>query len=109
MMDTIMPRDSKERLVVEQEVFARYAMNIIACEDADRVERHQSYNKWQARSHRVGLRQLPLDPDTVQMLKDKLKERDRNFLIDMDDRWLLIGWKGRVLYALSTWTADDDH
>ena len=83
--------------------------NIIACEGMDRVERPQSYKQWQARSQRAGLRQLPLDLEIVQMLKDKVrKEFHQSFLISEDQRWLLQGWKGRVLYALSTWTADDD-
>ncbi|KAL6842250.1 hypothetical protein ACP4OV_027898 [Aristida adscensionis] len=106
MMDTIMPRDSCERLVLEQGAFARNATNIIACEGADRVNRPESYKKWQERNQRAGLRQLPLDPDIVQMFQDKLK--DRHFLIDKDDQWLLTGWKGRVIYSISTWMADDD-
>ncbi|KAL6646594.1 hypothetical protein ACP70R_015671 [Stipagrostis hirtigluma subsp. patula] len=108
MIDTIMPRDNDKRLIVEQ-VYARYAINMIACEGVDRVERHQSYKLWQVRSQKAGLRQLPLDLNIVQMLKEKVKNEYHScFLIDEDDRWLLNGWKGRVLYALSTWTADDD-
>ncbi|KAL6604580.1 hypothetical protein ACP70R_043007 [Stipagrostis hirtigluma subsp. patula] len=105
--DTVMPWDNDKRLLVEQ-VYARYAINMIACEGADRVERHQGYKLWQARSKKAGLRQLPLDPDIVQMVKDKMKkENHKFFFVDEDDRWLLKGWKGRVLYALSTWMADD--
>ncbi|KAL6907976.1 hypothetical protein ACP4OV_002146 [Aristida adscensionis] len=107
MTDTIMPRDSYERLALERGAFARAATNIIACEGADRVERPQSYKSWEARIQRAGLRQLPLDPDIVQRLKDRSKECDMHFLIDKDDQWLLSGWKGRVLFTMSTWTADD--
>ncbi|PVH34648.1 hypothetical protein PAHAL_8G266900 [Panicum hallii] len=109
MMDSIAPRDNDRRLLLERDMFAGCVTNIIACEGMDRVERPQSYKQWQARSQRAGLRQLPLDPEIVQMLKDKVKkEYHRSFLISEDQRWLLQGWKGRVLYALSTWTADDD-
>ncbi|KAL6643749.1 hypothetical protein ACP70R_018515 [Stipagrostis hirtigluma subsp. patula] len=109
MANTIMPQYCEKRLLLEQ-FYARYAMNIIACEGVDRVERHQSYKQWQVRSQQAGLRQLPLDLNIVRMLKDKVKKECHKyfFLIDEDDRWLLEGWKGRVLYALSTWTADDD-
>ncbi|KAL6653859.1 hypothetical protein ACP70R_008783 [Stipagrostis hirtigluma subsp. patula] len=108
MTDTIMPRDCEKRLLVEQ-VYALYAMNVIACEGVDRVERHQSYKQWQAWSQQVQLRHLPLDPEIVMMIKDKVKkEYHRYFLIEEDDPWLLMGWKGRVLYALSAWTANDD-
>jgi hypothetical protein len=108
MMETTMPRDNGKRLLVERDVFARCAMNIIACEGADRVERPQNYKKWQAQNRRAGLKQLPLDPDIVEILKDQAKEQyHRNFVVNEDGQWLLMGWKGRVLYALSTWAADD--
>ncbi|KAF8645835.1 hypothetical protein HU200_066080 [Digitaria exilis] len=108
MMDTIAPRDDDKRLLVERDIFARCVTNIIACEGMDRVQRPQSYKKWQARSQRAGLKQLPLDPEIVQMIKDKVKEYHMSFMINEDQRWLLLGWKGRVLYALSTWTANDN-
>jgi hypothetical protein len=73
------------------------------------VQRPRSYKQWQARSRRAGLQQLPLDRGVVQMLRDKVrKEYHRCFEISEDQQWLLPGWKGRVLYALSTWTAGDD-
>jgi hypothetical protein len=108
MMETTMPRGNSKRLLVERDVFARCALNIIACEGSDRVERPQNYKEWQAQNRRAGLRQLPLDPDIVEILKDQVREQyHRHFVINEDGRWLLLGWKGRVLYALSTWTADD--
>ncbi|KAJ1271183.1 hypothetical protein BS78_06G109400 [Paspalum vaginatum] len=109
MMDTTMPRDSDKRMLFEREILARSAMSMIACEGKDREERPRSYKQWQASSQRAGLRQLPLDADVVKMLKDKVKkEYHKCFMIDEDHKWLLQGWKGRVLYALSTWTTTDD-
>ncbi|KAF8699042.1 hypothetical protein HU200_034731 [Digitaria exilis] len=108
MMDTIAPREDDKRLLVERDIFARCVTNIIACEGMDRVQRPQSYKKWQARSQRAGLKQLQLDPEILQMIKDKVKEYHMSFMINEDQRWLLLGWKGRVLYALSTWTANDN-
>ncbi|KAL6654490.1 hypothetical protein ACP70R_007955 [Stipagrostis hirtigluma subsp. patula] len=108
MMDTVVPRDNDKRLLVEQDIFARCAMNIIACEGTDRVIRAQSYKQWEARSERAGLRRLPLEPDIVEMIKHKVKESHKYFVINEDHGWLLQAWKGRVLHALSTWTAVDD-
>ncbi|XP_003575609.4 scarecrow-like protein 33 [Brachypodium distachyon] len=107
VMDTTIPRDNNSRLVVERDIFAWSAINMIACEGTDRVERPHHYREWQARNQRAGLRQLPLDPDIFVMLKDELKNKyHKHFMIDEDHQWLLQGWKGRVLYALSTWVAD---
>ncbi|XP_004978027.1 scarecrow-like protein 33 [Setaria italica] len=109
MMDTVLPRDDDRRLLLERDVLAQCAVNVIACEGEDRMHQPRSYKQWQARSRRAGLRQLPLDRGIVQMLKDKVKEEyHKCFEISEDQQWLLQGWKGRVLYALSTWTAGDD-
>ena len=108
VMETTIPRDNEKRLLVERDIFARSAMNMIACEGADRVERPQNYREWQARNQRAGLRQLPLGADIVLMLKDEVKKNyHKHFTINEDHRWLLQGWKGRVLCALTTWAADD--
>ncbi|XP_044361672.1 scarecrow-like protein 33 [Triticum aestivum] len=108
MMEATVPRDNDERLLVERDIIARCAMNIIACEGTDRVERPQNYREWQARNQRAGLRQLALDPDIVQFLKDIVKKQyHKHFVINEDHQWLLQGWKGRVLYAISTWVSDD--
>ncbi|XP_051196648.1 scarecrow-like protein 9 [Lolium perenne] len=108
LMETTVPRDNDLRLVVERDIFARSAMNIIACEGADRVERTQHYKEWHVRNQRAGLRQLPLDPEIVRVLKAQVKKRrQKNFMINEDHHWLLQGWKGRVLTALSIWAAND--
>ncbi|XP_024311475.1 scarecrow-like protein 33 isoform X2 [Brachypodium distachyon] len=108
VLETTIPRNNDKRLKMERDFFARSVMNMVACEGADRVERPQNYREWQTRNHRAGLRQLPLDPDIVLMLKDKVKNQyHKHFMINEDHRWLLQGWKGRVLYALSAWVADD--
>ncbi|CAO2145250.1 unnamed protein product [Urochloa humidicola] len=108
MFDMLVPRDSDLRMLVERDLFGQCALNAIACEGSDRVERPETYKQWQARNHRAGLRQLPLDPDLVKLVREKAKEQfHKDFIIDVDQRWLLKGWKGRMLYAMSTWAADE--
>jgi hypothetical protein len=49
-----------------------------------------------------------LDPDVVKAVREKVREQyHKDFVIDVDHQWLLEGWKGRILYAMSTWVADD--
>ncbi|WVZ51276.1 hypothetical protein U9M48_002433 [Paspalum notatum var. saurae] len=104
MMDaTAAPRDSAERLVVEQEILGRCALNAIACEGSERVERPETFKQWQVRCSRAGLRQLPLHPARG----SRTGGYHKDFVIDVDQQWLLQGWKGRILYAMSTWAADD--
>ncbi|KAG2564260.1 scarecrow-like protein 14 [Panicum virgatum] len=108
MLDATAPRDSEQRLVVERDLVGRCALNVISCEGSDRVERPETYRQWQLRNRQAGLRQLPLYPDIVKVLSDKVRDQyHKDFVIDVDHQWLLQGWKGRILYAMSTWAADD--
>ncbi|XP_037421325.1 scarecrow-like protein 14 [Triticum dicoccoides] len=108
LLDTTAPRDNEGRLLLERDIFGRSCLNVLACEGADRVERPETYKQWQLRNHRAGLRQLPLNPEVVKLVLDKVKDNyHRNFVVDADQRWLLHRWKGRVLYAWSSWIAAD--
>ncbi|WVZ90326.1 hypothetical protein U9M48_036635 [Paspalum notatum var. saurae] len=108
MLDATAPRDSDLRLLIERDLFGQSALNAITCEGLDRVERPETYKQWQVRNHWAGLTQLPLDPDVVKVVRENVKDKyHKDFLIDVDDQWLLEGWKGRILHAMSTWAADD--
>ena len=108
MLDATVPRDNDQRLMVEQHFLRRSALNVIACEGSDRVERHEMYKQWQVWNQRAGLRQLPLDPGIVKVVRKKVKDSyHKDFVIDVDHQWLLEGWKGRIICAMSTWVADD--
>ncbi|KAJ1277367.1 hypothetical protein BS78_05G289500 [Paspalum vaginatum] len=104
LLDATVPRDSQERMLIERDIFGRAALNVIACEGADRVERPETYKQWQARNQRAGLRQVPLKPEVVKVVLDKVRDNyHRDFVVDEDQGWLVHRWKGRVLYGLSTW------
>ncbi|KQJ87055.2 hypothetical protein BRADI_4g09180v3 [Brachypodium distachyon] len=108
LLDATVPRDNSGRLLLERDIFGRSALNVIACEGADRVERPETYKQWQLRNHRAGLSQLPLNPEVVKLVLDKVRGNyHKDFVVDEDQRWLVHRWKGRVLYALSAWVADD--
>ncbi|CAD6252619.1 unnamed protein product [Miscanthus lutarioriparius] len=108
MLDATAPRDSHQRFLVERHLFRQCSLNVVACEGTGRVERPETYKQWQVRNHRAGLKQLPLDPDIVKTLRDNVRvQYHKDFVIDTDHNWLLQGWKGRILYAMSTWVADN--
>ena len=104
MFDENASREDKERIVCEQEIYGKEVLNVIACEGAKRVERPEMYKQWQVRNMRAGLRQLPLNQEIVNKVKDKVKlSYHKDFLVDEDSQWLVQGWKGRILFALSCW------
>ncbi|WOL06934.1 hypothetical protein Cni_G15669 [Canna indica] len=104
MLDTNVPRDNEQRLLIERDLFGRDALNVIACEGSERVERPETYKQWQVRNLRAGFELLPLNPDIMKKTKDKMKDNyHKDFVIDEDNRWLIQGWKGRIIYAISAW------
>ncbi|KAK8955984.1 Scarecrow-like protein 9 [Platanthera guangdongensis] len=103
MLDTTAPRESEQRRLVERDLYGRLLINAISCEGLER-ERPETYKQWQVRCLRVGLEQVPLSSEFLKMAKKKARAYyHKNFNIDADGSWLLQGWKGRILYALSAW------
>ncbi|GAV75169.1 GRAS domain-containing protein [Cephalotus follicularis] len=104
ILETTVPPDIPERMLIEKEIIGRGAMNVIACEGAERIERPETYKQWQARNNRAGFTQLPLDEEIKKIAKEKVKMiYHKDFETDEDGQWLLQGWKGRIVYALSSW------
>ncbi|KAJ6809942.1 scarecrow-like protein 9 [Iris pallida] len=104
MLEMNVPREDEQRLLIERDLFGREALNVISCEGSERVERPETYKQWQVRNLRAGFRHLPLNPEIVKNARDKVKGcYHEDFVIDVDSQWLLQGWKGRIIYALSTW------
>ncbi|CAL1387356.1 unnamed protein product [Linum trigynum] len=108
MLESTVPRDIPERKLIEREIFGWEAMNVIACEGAERLERPETYKQCQVRMLRAGFTQLPLNREIFTVAKEKVKENyGKDFVIDEDGQWVLQGWKGRIVYALSTWKPID--
>ncbi|KAG6521538.1 hypothetical protein ZIOFF_018661 [Zingiber officinale] len=104
MLETNVPRYNEQRLLIERDLFGRDALNVIACEGSERVERPETFKQWQVRNLRAGFQQLPLNPDIIKRAKHKVKTNyHKDFVFEEDNRWLIQGWKGRIIYAISTW------
>jgi hypothetical protein len=104
MLEANTAREDPERMVFEQEVFGKEILNVISCEGWDRLERPERYKQWQARNARAGLRQLPLKEGIMKQVREQVKSSyHKDFLMDQDGQWMLQGWKGRILFAISCW------
>uniref|UniRef100_A0A5B7A4N9 Putative scarecrow-like protein 9 n=1 Tax=Davidia involucrata TaxID=16924 RepID=A0A5B7A4N9_DAVIN len=102
-------REDQDRMLYEKEVFGRDIMNVIACEGTERVERPETYKQWQVRNVRAGFRQLPLNQEDVKDVRSKVKlGYHKDFVVDEDSNWMLQGWKGRIISALSCWKPSQD-
>ncbi|KAI5321927.1 hypothetical protein L3X38_030999 [Prunus dulcis] len=103
MYEATVPRDNEHRLLFERAIFGTDIVNVIACEGVERVERPETYKQWQARYVRAGFKQLPLDRELLKKMKTMLKMMGyhKDFGIEDDGEWMLQGWKGRIIIALS--------
>lgn len=105
MFEATLPREDQDRLMFEKEILGRDVMNVIACEGAERIDRPDTYKQWQVKNQRAGFKQLPLNKEIMREVTVKIKASyHRDFLIDENSSWMLMGWKGRVIYAISCWT-----
>lgn len=105
LLDMLIPRDNKVRQIIERDMLARDATNLIACEGATRIERPESYRRWHQRTLRAGFEQIPLDPTIVKKCNETLRKfyDGMRFFIEEESNWFLQGWRGRIMYAISTW------
>ncbi|XP_057953999.1 scarecrow-like protein 14 [Malania oleifera] len=104
MADKVFTRENPIRLMFEQGMLGQEVVNTIACEGSERIVRPETYKLWQARNTNAGFKQLPLNRELMKRLRAKLIFMyHKDFMIEEDGHWMLLGWKGKILQALSCW------
>uniref|UniRef100_A0A2P2IRN8 Uncharacterized protein MANES_03G137800 n=1 Tax=Rhizophora mucronata TaxID=61149 RepID=A0A2P2IRN8_RHIMU len=102
-IDVTLPRESKERINVEQHCLAREVVNIIACEGAERVERHEPLGKWKLRFSMAGFKPYPLSSHVNAIIKTLLESYSEKYTLEERDGVLYLGWTNRPLIASCAW------
>ncbi|RWR77159.1 scarecrow-like protein 21 [Cinnamomum micranthum f. kanehirae] len=102
-IDVTLPRENKERISVEQHCLARDIVNIIACEGAERVERHELLGKWRARFMMAGFSPYPLCSLVNATIKTLLENYCENYRLEERDGVLYLGWMNRALVVSCAW------
>ncbi|KAH1066880.1 hypothetical protein J1N35_031867 [Gossypium stocksii] len=80
--------EDPDRLLLERETFGRDAINVIAYEGIDRIDRPETYKQWQLRNQKAGFRQLPLEQNIFNRARTVLKS---DYLKDFKLRWMASG------------------
>ncbi|XP_031394824.1 scarecrow-like transcription factor PAT1 [Punica granatum] len=102
-IDVTLPREHKERINVEQHCLARDVVNIIACEGAERVERHELLGKWRSRFSMAGFSPYPLSSLVNSAIKTLLENYSYKYRLEERGGALYLGWMDRDLVASSAW------
>jgi hypothetical protein len=107
-LDSSLPLASEERAKIEQLYFAQQIKNIVACEGADRTERHETLEVWQQRMGLAGFRQLPLSSHAITQAKLllSLSPCDGYRLSQEPHGSISLNWQDRSLLTASTWVLD---
>jgi hypothetical protein len=102
-LDVTLGRDSRERINVEQQCLARDLVNVIACEGAERVERHEMLGKWRARMTMAGFRPRSLSASVNNTIKMLLEAYSDKYRLQEEGGALSLGWMNRSLIVASAW------
>ena len=102
--DATFPPDSSPRAKVEQYIFAPETRNIVACEGAERFERHERLEKWRKLMEGKGFKGVPLSANAVTQSKILLGLYSSDgYRLTEDKGCLLLGWQDRPILAASAW------
>ncbi|CAO2814251.1 unnamed protein product [Amaranthus hypochondriacus] len=102
-MDVTLPRVHKDRINVEQHCLARDVVNLVACEGAERVERHELLGKWRSRFTMAGFKPYPLSVLVNSTIKTLLQNYCNSYRLEERDGALYLGWMNRDLVASCAW------
>nr|UHT46044.1 GAI-like DGLLA protein [Phoenix dactylifera] len=87
----------------------REICNIVCCEGAARVERHEPLARWRARLGRAGLKAVHLGSNAFKQASMLLTLfSGEGYCVQEVDGCLTLGWHSRPLISASAWRADDD-
>lgn len=92
-------------LVMTEVYLGRQICNVVACDGAERVERHETLAQWRARMNSVGFDPVHLGSNAFKqasMLLALFAGGD-GYRVDESDGCLMLGWHTRPLIATSAW------
>uniref|UniRef100_A0A0D9YIT1 Uncharacterized protein n=1 Tax=Oryza glumipatula TaxID=40148 RepID=A0A0D9YIT1_9ORYZ len=102
-LDAALPRYDARRARVEQFHFGAEIRNVVGCEGAARVERHERADQWRRRMSRAGFQSVP-----IKMAAKAREWLDENaggggYTVAEEKGCLVLGWKGKPVIAASCW------
>ncbi|XP_062115630.1 scarecrow-like protein 3 [Humulus lupulus] len=104
-LESTIPRTSIERQKVEKMLFGEEIKNIIACEGAERTERHEKLEKWILRLELAGFGRVPLSYQGMMQATRLLRQSHvfSGYKIKEENGCLIICWQDRPLFSVSAW------
>lgn len=103
-LESALPRASIERLKMEKMLFGEEIKNVIACEGAERKQRHEKLEKWNQRFELAGFANVQLSYYAMLQAKRLLQSFNCDgYKIKEDNGCVVICWQDRPLFSVSAW------
>lgn len=102
-VDVMFPREHRERIHVEQHCLAGEIVNIVACEGAERVERHEPFGKWRSRFRMAGFSPFPLSSHVNAAIKPLMQKYSDKYTLEERDGALFLGWRNQPVIFSCAW------
>lgn len=102
-------QSNSQDLVMSEVYLGRQICNVVACEGADRVERHETLTQWRGRMSSAGFDPVHLGSNAFKqasMLLALFAGGD-GYRVEENDGCLMLGWHTRPLIATSAWQLRD--
>lgn len=104
-LESTVSRTSLERLKVEKMMFGEEIKNIIACEGAERKERHEKLERWIQRLDLAGFGNVPLSYYGMLQARRLLEGFGCDgYRIKEENGCVVICWQDRPLFSVSAWS-----
>ncbi|KAH6760093.1 GRAS family transcription factor family protein [Perilla frutescens var. hirtella] len=92
-------------LVMTEVYLGRQICNVLACDGAERVERHETLAQWRGRMNSAGFDPVHLGSNAFKQASMLLAlfSGGEGYRVDENDGCLMLGWHTRPLIATSAW------
>ncbi|XP_027361537.1 scarecrow-like protein 3 [Abrus precatorius] len=103
-LESTVSRASLERLKVEKMMFGEEIKNIIACEGAERKERHEKLDKWIQRLDLSGFANVPLSYYGMLQARRFLQSYgSEGYRMREENGCVMMCWQDRSLFSITAW------
>lgn len=91
--------------VMSEVYLGRQICNVVACEGAERTERHETLGQWRTRFGRAGFERVPLGSNAFRQASTLLAlfAGGDGYRVEEKEGCLTLGWHTRPLIATSAW------
>ncbi|EES02045.1 scarecrow-like protein 3 [Sorghum bicolor] len=103
-LESAAPRGSVERARVERWLLGEEVKNIVACDGADRRERHERLDRWAARMEGAGFARVPLSYYALLQARRAAQGLGCDgFKVREEKGAFFLCWQDRAIFSVSAW------